>query len=125
MKGLYLILFLTFAAYVASAQDAESFKILPFNQEEFQKRTQNPFQIDTMHLQLDTLSFLSENLFPMRIIKPPLKEIAPMPNMPIRDDIHYHMKIKDYANCYAPTKPRHDDRKLPEELLLPSKPSQK
>lgn len=111
MKGLCLIFVLLIITPVVNAQDSKSFKIHPFNQEEFQERLSIPFQLDTMNLNLDTLTFHSDMRYPMRIINPPIKEIAPLPNMPIRDDIHYHMKIKDYLNSRAPAEQKYDYKK--------------
>jgi len=112
MKGLYLNILLAGISSIINAQDSQSFKILPFNEEEFEKRLPIFELMETVELPLDTLALKSHNRFPMRMIEPPLKEIAPMPNMPIRDDIHYHMKIKDYINCYAPEKRKYDYKKL-------------
>ena len=125
MKGLYLIVCLSCVATLVIAQGSREFKILPFNEEEFNKKLPDPNFIDSLDIYYDTLAVTSHNPYPMTIIEVPTKSLAPIPNMPIRNDIHYHMQIKRYRNYYTPRKHKLEYKPLKEEHKKPGPPPRK
>lgn len=109
------IIFLTGFSLLLKAQDSNKILILPFDEEQFNQKFPDPNQFDSLEIFKDTLAINTHNPYPMRIIEVPENQMAPMPNMPIRDDIHYHMRIKRYRNYYAPEPQEFEYKLLPKE----------
>jgi len=115
MKYFVTLLFLIGFSFFVNAQDSNRLEIIPFDEEQFNQKFPDPNQFDSLELFKDTLALNTHNPYPMRIIEVPANKMAPMPNMPIRDDIHYHMRIKRYHNYYAPAPSEFEYKLLPDE----------
>lgn len=115
MKYFATLLLLIGFSFFVNAQDSNRLEIIPFDEEQFNQKFPDPNQFDSLELFKDTLALNTHNPYPMRIIEVPENKMAPMPNMPIRDDIHYHMRIKRYRNYYAPKPKKFENRLLPDQ----------
>ena len=104
MKSRFILicLMLTGVSFTLKAQQLDPLQILPFNSEEYEDKLNEKFQLDTLMLNQDTLIESAHNPYTMRIIDLPQNRMAQMPTMPLRHDVHYHMRIKKYDNYYAP-----------------------
>ncbi len=114
MKALYITTLLTLLALIVKAQDANTLEIIPFDSEKFNKEYKE-FPFDTLGILQDTVAMNTPNPYQMRILEVPKNQMAPMPNMEIRDDIHYHMQIKKYRNFYEPDPPVLQYKLLPDQ----------
>jgi hypothetical protein len=115
MKYFATLLLLIGFSFLVNGQDSNQLQIIPFDEEQFNQKFPDPNQFDSLELFMDTLALNTQNPYPMRIIEVPENQMAPMPNMPIRDDIHYHMRIKRYHNYYAPEPQQFEYKLLPDQ----------
>jgi hypothetical protein len=116
MKSLFIFSLLIFSVTLSvKAQQLDAIQIIPFDSEQYEKNLREKMQLDTLLLNRDTISIITNNPYTMRIIDVPQNEMAKMPNMPIRQDVHYQMQIKKYNNDYAPKSSERDYRILPDQ----------
>ena len=102
MKTGLILLVLCCCAYSIFAQNPESLKILPFDEEKYNQLFDEDDLLfpDSVLSPVDSLS--SELIQPndIYVIPVPEKEMAQMPNMPFKKDVHYTMQIKWYDLQY-------------------------
>lgn len=116
MKSLMITCFLIVGmSFSLSAQQLDPLKIIPFDSEKYEKMLEDRSQFDSLILKNDTLSRNIQSPYTMRIIDVPQNNMAKMPNMPIRQDVHYHMQIKKYNSCDGPVPPELQFKLLPDQ----------
>jgi hypothetical protein len=79
------------------------------------KRLENRAQFDSLILKNNSLATNIQSSYSMRIIDVPQRNMANMPNMAIRPDVHYHMQIKKYNNCDGAEAPELQFKLLPDQ----------
>lgn len=113
---LIIVLMLIGFSSSLKAQQLQPPPLQPFNEEEYNKKLPKIFPEDSLRIQIDTIVQRNNMQYPMRVIEVPKNQMAPMPQMNISSDIHYHMQIKEYENCYDPEKPSAEKKLPPNEL---------
>jgi hypothetical protein len=116
MKSLMITCFLVFGmSFSLSAQQLDPLKIIPFDGEKYEEMLEGRGQFDSLMLKNDSLTMNIQSPYTMRIVEVPQNSMAKMPNMPIRQDVHYHMQIKKYNNCDGPEPPEVQYKLLPDQ----------
>jgi hypothetical protein len=108
-------------SFSLSAQQLDPLKIIPFDSEKYEKMLENRDQFDSLILKNDSLTMNIQRSYSMRIIDVPQNNMAKMPNMPIRQDVHYHMQIKKYNKYDGAEPPDPQYKPLPDQKEHPEK----
>ena len=125
----HALLIIVFAIITCNtyAQDQTYKRLSPFTYEKFaeQLNDNSIFKLDTMHLKIEAPVFYNNNTYSMKSIDVPEDEMAQMPNMEIKKDVHYTMLIKKY-NLQYPYEPYDNpdstilfNKKLPKPVMKP------
>ncbi len=127
MKAQLFISLLVFLGFsnITKAQDSIPLKLHPFNSEKFNEEFQKHQLRDSLQVMVDTTSINADDLYSMRIYKVPQAQMAPMPNMSIRDDVNYSLKIKEYDSIRSKEPPTLKYHQLPNKGDSQSNPSGK
>ncbi len=102
-----ILLVLIAATSTLFGQDAKYQKLFQFDIEKFKERLKenNSFELDALpEIQGVIASNFNKN-YSMRWFEVKEEDMAQMPNMSIRKDVHYTMKIKKYELQYPYAKP--------------------
>ena len=114
-RYILMCLLLTGVSLTLKAQQLDPLQIIPFNSEQYENKFRDKVQMDSLVLKQDTLTVDTNHTYPMIIIDVPQNNMAKIPNMPIRQDVHYHMQIKKYNNCDGSKPPELQYKLLPEQ----------
>lgn len=126
VKYTLLLLLLLGSTSLLLAQDSKSILILPFDNETFKERIKeyNLFENDSVKQKNEVFVLENMNKYSMKWFKVYEDEMAQMPQMPIKKDIQYTIRIKKYESQYPDAiqkkvSPLLKDEKLSESMEKP------
>ena len=84
------------------AQDASDLKLSPLDEDAVLKRLEdyNQLQLEVIPYETDSVKDINDQ-YSMRILEVEESNMANMPMMEIKEDMHYTMRIKRYNNYYG------------------------
>ncbi|MCK5470758.1 MAG: hypothetical protein KAI99_19680 [Cyclobacteriaceae bacterium] len=104
------------------AQDSKYEMLIPFDDEQFKGRLKefNLLELDSLQIIQGSIVLKDKNKYSMRWFEVHEEDMAQMPNMSIKKDIHYTMQIKKYDLQYPyKNTPKKDNLLNNRELLKP------